>query len=111
MPCQIQVLLRVGKQIGLEFVKGMDLPSIDGCYHIPGLKPCQLGRISLGHADTRELLPVSSYDEVENCYYATLTELTLENGVVQRVLPSLNNLETDRLTQSIQTIKRNYLEI
>lgn len=61
--------------------------------------------------DTRELLPVSSYDEVENCYYATLTELTLENGVVQRVLPSLNNLETDRLTQSIQTIKRNYLEI
>jgi L-lactate dehydrogenase len=35
----------------------------------------------------------------------------LENGVVQRVLPSLNNLETDRLTQSIQTIKRNYLEI
>lgn len=61
--------------------------------------------------DARELLPVSSYDATANCYYATLTELTLEDGVSQRVLPPLNNLETDKLAQSIQTIKRNYLEI
>ncbi|GHU38051.1 L-lactate dehydrogenase [Bacilli bacterium] len=57
--------------------------------------------------DTRELLPVSAYDEAEGCYYATLTELTLENGVVRRVLTLLNKLEADRLQQSIQTIKRN----
>ncbi|GAX47847.1 lactate/malate family dehydrogenase [Pseudolactococcus reticulitermitis] len=57
--------------------------------------------------DTGELLPVSTYDEAEGCYYATLTELTLENGVVRRVLPLLNKLEADRLQQSIQTIKRN----
>ncbi|GAB2023604.1 L-lactate dehydrogenase [Pseudolactococcus yaeyamensis] len=57
--------------------------------------------------DTKELLPVSSYDEAENCYYATLTELTLGIGVVRRVLPPLNNLEADRLARSIQIIKRN----
>ena len=62
-------------------------------------------------ADTRELLPVSSYDETENCYYATLTEFNLKDGVLRRVLPSLNNSEANRLAQSIQTIKRNYQEI
>lgn len=61
--------------------------------------------------DTRELLPVSSYDESENCFYATLTEFNLKDGVIRRVLPQLNNSETNRLAQSIQTIKRNYLEI
>lgn len=62
-------------------------------------------------ADTRELLPVSSYDESENCFYATLTEFNLKDGVIRRILPPLNNSETNRLAQSIQTIKRNYLEI
>ncbi|MGO3371547.1 lactate/malate family dehydrogenase [Pseudolactococcus laudensis] len=61
--------------------------------------------------DTRELLPVSSYDESENCFYATLTEFNLKDGVIRRILPPLNNSETNRLAQSIQTIKRNYLEI
>lgn len=61
--------------------------------------------------DTRELLPVSSYDESENCFYATLTEFNLKDGVIRRILPTLNNSETNRLAQSIQTIKRNYLEI
>lgn len=62
-------------------------------------------------ADTRELLPVSSYDESENCFYATLTEFNLKDGIIRRILPPLNNSETNRLAQSIQTIKRNYLEI
>ena len=61
--------------------------------------------------DTRELLPVSSYDESDNCFYATLTEFNLKDGVIRRILPPLNNSETNRLAQSIQTIKRNYLEI
>ena len=58
-----------------------------------------------------ECLPVSAYDEAEGCYYAIPTELSLKTGVVRRILPPLNNLEADRLVQSIQTIKRNDLEI
>lgn len=62
-------------------------------------------------SNTQELLPVSTYDEVEDCYYATLTELSLENGAVRRVLPSLSEAEANKLRRSIDTIKKNYRSI
>lgn len=64
--------------------------------------------IQVLRTEAQECLPVSSYDPAVDCYYATLTELSLESGVVRRVLPSLTAAETDRLSQGIATIKKNY---
>lgn len=58
--------------------------------------------------DNGELLPISSYDESVGCYYSTLAKLSLEQGVVERVIPSLSSAERKRLQVSIQTIKGNY---
>ena len=58
--------------------------------------------------DNGELLPISSYDESVGCYYSTLAKLSLEQGVVERVIPSLSSTERKRLQASIQTIKGNY---
>ncbi|GFH42857.1 L-lactate dehydrogenase [Lactococcus hodotermopsidis] len=62
-------------------------------------------------SDSRELLPVSAYDEIVACYYALPTELSLENGVERRVLPLLSDDEGKRLRTSIITIKKNYQAI
>lgn len=67
--------------------------------------------IQVLRTEAQELLPVSSYDPAVDCYYATLTELSLVSGVVRRVLPSLSEVEKDRLHQGIATIKRNYERI
>ena len=64
--------------------------------------------ISVLEQDTGELLPISSYDESVGCYYSTLAKLSLEQGVVERVIPSLSSTERKRLQASIQTIKGNY---
>ncbi|MCJ1996441.1 L-lactate dehydrogenase [Lactococcus piscium] len=64
--------------------------------------------ISVLEQDIGELLPISSYDESVGCYYSTLTKLSLEQGVVERVIPSLSSSERKRLQASIQTIKGNY---
>ena len=64
--------------------------------------------ISVLEQDTGELLPISSYDESVGCYYSTLAKLSLEQGVVERVIPSLSSTERKRLQVSIQTIKGNY---
>ena len=64
--------------------------------------------ISVLEQDTGELLPISSYDESVGCYYSTLAKLSLEQGVVERVIPSLSSAERKRLQVSIQTIKGNY---
>ena len=58
--------------------------------------------------DNGELLPISSYDESVGCYYSTLAKLSLDQGVVERVIPSLSSAERKRLQASIQTIKGNY---
>ena len=58
--------------------------------------------------DNGELLPISSYDESVGCYYSTLAKLSLEQGVVERVIPSLSSTERKRLQASIQKIKGNY---
>lgn len=58
--------------------------------------------------DNGELLPISSYDESVGCYYSTLAKLSLDQGVVERVIPSLSSAERKRLQVSIQTIKGNY---
>ena len=58
--------------------------------------------------DNGELLPISSYDESVGCYYSTLAKLSLDQGVVERVIPSLSSNERKRLQASIQTIKGNY---
>ena len=58
--------------------------------------------------DNGELLPISSYDESVGCYYSTLAKLSLDQGVVERVSPSLSSAERKRLQVSIQTIKGNY---
>ena len=58
--------------------------------------------------DTGELLPISSYDESVGCYYSTLAKLSLDQGVVERVIPSLSSTERKRLQASIQKIKGNY---
>ena len=106
-------------QVALNVSSGMDELATGTGWEIYGAKHHTAFGISSSvariihvlKADTRELLPVSSYDETENCYYATLTEFNLKDGVLRRVLPSLNNSEANRLAQSIQTIKRNYQEI
>jgi L-lactate dehydrogenase len=67
--------------------------------------------IQVLQANSSELLPVSTYDQQADCYYATLTELSLAKGVVRRVLPKLSEAETQRLNASIQTIKKNYQSI
>lgn len=64
--------------------------------------------ISVLEQDTGELLPISSYDESVGCYYSTLAKLSLDQGVVERVIPSLSSNERKRLQASIQTIKGNY---
>ena len=64
--------------------------------------------ISVLEQDTGELLPISSYDESVGCYYSTLAKLSLEQGVVERVIPSLSSTERKRLQASIQKIKGNY---
>ena len=64
--------------------------------------------ISVLEQDTGELLPISSYDESVGCYYSTLAKLSLDQGVVERVIPSLSSTERKRLQASIQTIKGNY---
>ena len=64
--------------------------------------------ISVLEQDTGELLPISSYDESVGCYYSTLAKLSLDQGVVERVIPSLSSAERKRLQVSIQTIKGNY---
>ena len=64
--------------------------------------------ISVLEQDTGELLPISSYDESVGCYYSTLAKLSLDQGVVERVIPSLSSAERKRLQASIQTIKGNY---
>ncbi|SPC37288.1 L-lactate dehydrogenase [Pseudolactococcus piscium] len=64
--------------------------------------------ISVLEQDTGELLPISSYDETAGCYYSTLVKISLEQGVVERVIPSLSSTERKRLQVSIQTIKGNY---
>lgn len=58
--------------------------------------------------DNGELLPISSYDESVGCYYSTLAKLSLDQGVVERVIPSLSSAERKRLQASIQKIKGNY---
>ena len=58
--------------------------------------------------DNGELLPISSYDESVGCYYSTLAKLSLDQGVVERVIPSLSSTERKRLQASIQKIKGNY---
>ncbi len=58
--------------------------------------------------DNGELLPISSYDESVGCYYSTLAKLSLDQGVVERVIPSRSSTERKRLQVSIQTIKGNY---
>ena len=57
------------------------------------------------------ILPVSTYDQVQGCYYSTSTELSLPKGVVKRVIPTLTSQEAERLQQSIDTIKQNYQQI
>ena len=64
--------------------------------------------ISVLEQDTGELLPISSYDESVGCYYSTLAKLSLDQGVVERVIPSLSSTERKRLQASIQKIKGNY---
>ncbi|MGX7048156.1 lactate/malate family dehydrogenase [Pseudolactococcus piscium] len=64
--------------------------------------------ISVLEQDTGELLPISSYDESVGCYYSTLAKISLDKGVVERVIPSLSSAERKRLQASIQTIKGNY---
>ena len=64
--------------------------------------------ISVLEQDTGELLPILSYDESVGCYYSTLAKLSLDQGVVERVIPSLSSAERKRLQVSIQTIKGNY---
>lgn len=64
--------------------------------------------ISVLEQDTGELLPISSYDETAGCYYSTLVKISLEQGVVERVIPSLSSTERKRLQVSIQKIKGNY---
>ena len=64
--------------------------------------------ISVLEQDTGELLPISSYDESVGCYYSTLAKLSLDQGVVERVIPSLSSAERKRLQASIQKIKGNY---
>lgn len=64
--------------------------------------------ISVLEQDTGELLPISSYDESVGCYYSTLAKLSLNQGVVERVIPALSSNERKRLQASIQTIKGNY---
>ena len=58
--------------------------------------------------DNGELLPISSYDESVGCYYSTLAKLSLDQGVVERVIPSLSSAERKRLQVSIPTSKGNY---
>src|SRR5574341_1376928 len=67
--------------------------------------------ISVLEQDTGELLPISSYDETAGCYYSTLVKISLEQGVVERVIPSLSSTERKRLQVSIQKIKGNYYRI
>lgn len=64
--------------------------------------------ISVLEQDTGELLPISTYDETAGCYYSTLAKISLDQGVIERVIPELSNAERKRLQVSIQTIKGNY---
>lgn len=59
----------------------------------------------------KTMLPVSAYDENQGCYFSTLTELSLTQGVVKRLLPKLSTDEASRLQKSIDTIKQNYHHI
>jgi L-lactate dehydrogenase len=67
--------------------------------------------IQVLQSDSGELLSVSTYDAKEGCYYATLAELSLENGLERRVVPSLSEDEAHKLRRSIATIKANYQKI
>lgn len=60
---------------------------------------------------SKELLPVSSYDSQRECFYGSLSEFSLEEGVVRKILPDLSAEETIKFEASLKKIREGYLKL